>query len=258
MEEQTIEDAQVGNLVGQGQQIQNSVNQQQYIMEEQERSLAEAQLECHQTLRELYHRLKQDRLVPDENGNMEWVPIDEKERNFTDTLLDKAMQVVSAYINKETLLSNFDEEIIKRRMLKFCLAFNGNLYGKYELYFRIPTIEECMEILESQIEDKVKMRMYSLELLGDNPDKEKVRQEILKQYGSSFEDEIANIKFEKMQENLREYELLFTQIEALVETIHRRAWKGEERGSLRRHSTTQEIIGKSTQPAKTGMFSWRK
>ena len=37
--------------------------------------------------------------------------------------------------------------------------------------------------------------------------------------------------------------MIFTQLEALVEATHNRAWKGEERGSLRRHFNISEVIG---------------
>jgi len=54
--------------------------------------------------------------------------------------------------------------------------------------------------------------------------------------------------------------MIFTQLNALVEATHNRAWKGEERGSLRRHFNISEVIGgKSPMPEKQGgFFGWGK
>ena len=54
--------------------------------------------------------------------------------------------------------------------------------------------------------------------------------------------------------------MIFTQLNALVEATHNRAWKGEERGSLRRHFNISEVIGgKSPIPeSKGGFFGWGK
>jgi len=68
-----------------------------------------------------------------------------------------------------------------------------------------------------------------------------------------FEYEIQKIKEERTKLNLREFEMIFTQLKALVEAIHNRAWKGEERGSLRRHFNISEVIGgKPQMPQKKG------
>src|SRR6056297_2395150 len=108
----------------QGNLVANQNKQLEYQMEEQEKNLADAQLDVEETLTKINHLLKQDVLKVNNQGILEWCEIeDTKKRVLTDEGVDKIMQVIQSYINKETLLSNFDEKMIARRMLEFSLSF---------------------------------------------------------------------------------------------------------------------------------------
>jgi len=247
----------VHQAVAQGQVAQNQNTQLQYQMEDIEKNLAEAQLDCEETLTKIYHLLKQDLLKPNSQGILEWQEIkDNKKRVLTEEGVDKIMQIMNNYINKETLLSNFDDKMIARRMLKFCLAFNALMFMKYEIYFRTPTLEECQEILQLRINEKIKKIKMNKELMKQEVNLKEIEQGVLKEIKPQIEYEIQKIKQEQTKLNLREFEIIFTQLEALVEATHNRAWKGEERGSLRRHFNISEIIGgKSNQvPEKKGFW----
>lgn len=238
------------NLAQQGQQMQ-------YQLEEQEKNLAEAQLECEKTLNTIYHLLKQDVLRPNQNGIMDWFALpDAKKRILTDEGVDKVMQIMRSYVNKETLLSNFNEKQIQTRMLKFCLALNANLFMKYEVYFRVPTIDECHQILKQRLKEKLQLKRISADLMGDEFNEEKTKEDIKKELENKIEYEIQKIKSEQTKINLREYEVIFTQLEALVDAIHNRAYRGEERGSLRRHFNISEVIGGSPSAAQKKSTSW--
>ena len=226
-------------------QAGNAQVQQQVYIDEQEKTLAEAQLDCEQTKTKIFHLLKQDVLRPNkENGMLEWHSLpDKKQLVLTDLGVDRIMQVVESYINKETLLSNFDAKQIDRRMLKFCHALNANMFMKYELYFRTPTLSECKEIIMSRLNERRELKNFAAEMLGQIPDKKIIEDETLREVENRIEKEITKVRQEKMKQNLREYEMLFTQIEALVEATHNRAFRGEERGSIRRHMNVSEVIG---------------
>ena len=242
--------------INQANSIAQQTQQMQYHVEEQEKNLAEAQLECEKTMAKLYHLLRQDLLKPTEEGIMDWVAVDVKKRILTDEGVDKIMQVMQSYINKETLLSNFNEKQIKVRMLKFCLALNANLFMKYEIYFRVPTLEDCQTILKDRISDKIKMKKMAYEITDQDFDEEEIRKSILKELENQIEYELNKIKGEQIKINLREYELIFTQLEALVDATHNRAWKGEERGSLRRHFQISEVIGGKPQGGQSRGGGW--
>lgn len=228
----------------QGTLLANQSNQLQYQMEESEKNLAEAQLDCEETLTKIYHLLKQDVLEPNKEGILEWREIkDLKKRVLTEEGVEKIMQIIQSYINKETLLSNFDDKMIARRMLEFSLSLSAVLFMKYEIYFRTPTLDECRDILDARIEDKIKRKRINLQLMRREVDEERIKEEVLIETEPRIEQEIQKIKQEQTKLNLREFEMIFTQLRALVEATHNRAWKGEERGSLRRHFNISEVIG---------------
>ena len=164
----------------QGTLLANQGQQMQYQMEEVEKNLAEAQLDCEETLTKIYHLLKQDILKPNAQGVLEWKNIiDEKKRVLSEEGVDKIMQIMQSYINKETLLSNFDEKMIGRRMLKFCLAFNALMFMKYEIYFRTPSLQECQKILQSRIDDKITRKRMNLQLMGKPVNESELKKEVL-------------------------------------------------------------------------------
>ena len=244
----------------QGNLVANQTKQLQFQMEEGEKNLAEAQLDCQETLQKIYHLLKQDTLKPNAEGIFDWVVIDDpKKRVLTSLGVDKIMQVMESYINKETLLSNFDEKMIARRMLEFSLAFSALIFMKYEIFFRTPSLKECQEILQLRIDEKIKKKVMALELVEKKADRELLKKNVLNEMEERMEYEIEKIKQEQTKLNLREFEMLFTQLKALVESTHNRAWKGEERGSLRRHFNISEVIGgQSPMPQKKGWFGMGK
>lgn len=254
----------MGMASGQMSQASAGMNQANMYLQEQEKGLVESQLEVESILEEIYHMLKQDVYKEDteQQGKFSWQPLeDQSKRALTDWGVDRIMQVMKSYINKNTLLSNFDEKIIARRMLKFMLAMNGLLLMKYEFLFRQPTFEECKQILKERMDNRKKVQMFSLDLMKKDYDEKEIEKRILFEMEDKIEKEVEKIRQEKRKQNLREYELLLTQLEAMVESTHNRAWRGEERGSIRRHTNIHEIHGQNTgqKEQKTGgLFSWRR
>jgi hypothetical protein len=242
-----------------GNLIASQNKQLQYQMEEGEKNLAEAQLDCEETLTKINHLLKQDVLRVNDQGILEWCEItDSKKRVLTDEGVDKIMQVMQTYINKETLLSNFDDKTIARRMLEFSLSFSALIFLKYEIFFRSPSLTECRDILKERIDKKVEEKEMTAQIFHKEFNWEKVEKEILINLEERMDYEIQKIKQEQTKSNLREFEMIFTQLKALVEATHNRAWKGEERGSLRRHFNISEVIGgRNPMPEKRGgIFRW--
>jgi len=243
----------------QGNLIANQSRQLQYQMEETEKNLAEAQLDVEETLTKINHLLKQDVLRVNADGILEWKQIDDlKKRVLTDEGVDKIMQVIQSYINKETLLSNFDDVMIARRMLEFSLSFSALIFLKYEVFFRTPSLKECRDILKDRIDKKVESKEMTAEIFGKPFNAKVEREKILKELEDRLDYEIEKIRQEQTKINLREFEMIFTQLRALIEATHNRAWKGEERGSLRRHFNISEVIGGRPQmnEKKGGMFGW--
>ena len=244
----------------QGTVIANQAKQLQYQMEESEQNLAEAQLDCREILTRMYHLFKQDKLVPKEElgGLIDWVDIDDfKKRILTDEGVDTFIELLEGYVNKETLLSNFDDKIIARRMLEVSLSFSADFLLRYENHFRQPSTKECKEIFMKKIEDRIELRMASNEILGIEKSKEEIKKEILEGYSNRIEYELQKIKESTKKQNLVTFQKYFYLCIHLIEATHNRAWKGEERGSLRRHFNISEIIGgrpQQQEKKKWGLF----
>lgn len=256
----TIDLAGINHGINQGNLANVQANRLQYELDESEKTLAEAQLECEQTLSRLQHDLRQDIQEINNEGVPEWKEnTNPKTRILTDEGVNKIMEIARRYINKETLLSNFDEKVIARRMLEFSLAFTGLIFMKYEIYFRRPTIEECYEILKERIDVKVEKKVMIARLNNLPYDVKAIEKKVLFELETVIDYEIEKIQDERKRANLREFEMLFVSLKALIESIHHRAWKGEERGSIRRRLNINEIIGTKNVPQmKRGLFGgWK-
>lgn len=257
-----VEQEEMQNYMGHS-EVQNRMqnNEMQYIMEEREKGLAEAQLEVDSIKTELYHLLKQDRYEENESGKFSWAEIkDKRERTFSDEGVDKLMQILHFYINKNTLLSNFAEDQIKRLMLKFVREVNDLVLLKYQKLFREPTFKECKEIIMEKMEGRKNMKMFSLEILGKDINEEKIKTELLEEMEGTLEKEMEKIRNEHRKEKLRNYGIMIAQLEIQVFATLNRAYRGEERGSLRRHMNVSELIGSKPNPNQQeggrGFLSW--
>lgn len=239
-------------------------SQQQYYLQEQDRGIAEEQLDVDTILTKIYRLLRQDQLQIDEDTNrVTWKKLDNQEqRTLSDKGVRKIMEVVNFYINKNNLLSNYTEDQINQIMLRFVTELNDLILLQYEIIFRQATFEECKQILLERIENKTKQRVFALEILGKIPsDKEKdnIRNELLGEVEVKLEKEIKKIQEEQRKQKLREYGMIMAQLESMVLATYNRALRGEERGSLRRHTQISEILGKPSPPTKQSTFGgWFK
>lgn len=214
----------------------------QYYLEEQNKTLAEAQLEAEKIMANIYHRLNQDEYKPDANGIFQWKEISDKsKRTLTDDGINKIMEVMSWFVNKENLLSNFTEEQINEIMLTFRLSFSANILMRYKVYFREPSFEECRRILNEKIKEQGKVKQYAYEIAGNKKSDKEIENEMLSEIEGRVEYEIEKIRERKLKENLAEFEMLFESLSQIVFATLRRAYHGEERGSLRRHTNISEI-----------------
>lgn len=238
----------------------NAAEAAQYYLEEKEKGIVDIQLEVDSVKLDIFHLLRQDKVsINGETEESSWTEINPIDRTLTDWGVDRVMQVVHFYINKNTLLTNFDEKQIRSIMLTFMKEINDLVLLKYQTLFREPTFEECKQILKERVENKKKMRMFTLEILGRTIDEQKITNELMLELETSLEKEMEKIKVEKRKEKIRDYGLLLAQLEVMVYATLNRAFRGEERGSIRRHTQISELVnsGRSPMPQKQGgMFSW--
>ena len=253
----TYSQSQIPRALGDAQQ---SAAMAQYYYQEQEKNLAETQLEVDSIKAEIYHLLRQDVLRALPEGNQVWESVkNQSQRTLTDWGVDRIMQIIHFYINKNTLLSNFDDKEIKTLMYRFVGELNDLVLLKYEILFRRPTLEECQSILNSRLDEKRKLKMFAAEILGVEANEKQIKKDILDEMENKIEEEISKIREQQRKEKLREYGMIMAQLEAIVFATYNRAFRGEERGSIRRHTNISEVIGsRVATPAmdKGGVAKW--
>ena len=260
MEQEEIEQY-MNQAVVQGQTGQSAATAAaaQYYMQKKEMGLADAQLDVELIKSDIFHLLRQD-VKEAQKGEFVWVDSeDTKSRTLSDWGVDRMMQIIHFYINKNNLLSNFNEEQINRLMLKFIKELNDLILLKYQILFREPTFEECKEIILKKLDNRKKMRMFSLEILGKDTNEAQIKKELLEEMEIGLEKEMEKTKRESRKEKIRDYGLIIAQLEVIVFSSLNRAYRGEERGSLRRHMNVSELIGARPTPSqqdKGGLFSW--
>ena len=257
MDEQEQQDLMNQSMIT-GQTQQNASAAASYYMQEQEKGLVDVQLEVDSIKTDIYNLISQKSLKMTEEGKIDWVDLtDQKQRILSDWGVERIMQVIHFYVNKNTLLSNFNEDQINRLMLRFVCELNDLVLLKYQILFYQLDFEECKEIIKERISDRKKMRVFSAEILGKEIDEKDVEDKLLEEIEQNLEREMTKVREEQRKEKLRDYGLLMAQLETMVYATLNRAWKGEERGSIRRHTTISELVGNRPNPQeKGGIFSW--
>lgn len=267
MEKEGLDEIEQERMINQAaitsQTNRNMTEAAQYYLEEKEKGIVDIQLEVESIKLDIYHLLRQDRLILNkENNQVDWVELEDlSQRTLSDWGVERIMQVINFYINKNTLLTNFDEKQIRKLMLTFMTELNDLILMKYQLIFNTPTFEECKIIMLNKLEEKKKLRIFTSEILGKEYDEKEISKELLGEMERTVEKEMSKIKAEQRKEKLRDYGILIAQLEVIVYATLNRAWKGEERGSIRRHTQISELIGgrpsfNTNKSSGGGMFSW--
>ena len=98
-------------------------------------NLVKWQLELNDILERAEHILKEDIVVRDKSGNSYWAPNpDTKARIFNDYGVQEILRILSMYVNRNTILSDYEPTEIKEKVLDFGMELNNLLYMKYELF----------------------------------------------------------------------------------------------------------------------------
>lgn len=112
----------------------------------QNNSLIMLQLDVEPELDKIFHLLSGDRIGLSENGSTVWLkPEDDRERIFSEYGVKQIMNLISFYINKNTLLSYYDLETIKWTVRDFAIALSDLIYNRREAFFYYPSPEELFD-----------------------------------------------------------------------------------------------------------------
>ncbi|MCK5293672.1 MAG: hypothetical protein KAJ49_03395 [Arcobacteraceae bacterium] len=95
-------------------------------------NLIKWQLELDNILERCEHILRGDKLVF-EQGNLTWQPnIKEEDNILNEYGVAEVMRILSMYLNRNTILSDYDDTEIREKVLDFGRELNDLFYMKYE------------------------------------------------------------------------------------------------------------------------------
>lgn len=192
-----------------------------------EDNLIRWQLDLKEDLDYIYHLLKGDIIVEDENGTFKYkAPDNETSKPFNETGVQMIMNIVFFYLNRNTLLSNYDEKTIYWKVLDFGRRLNDLLFNRYHELMLTTTFEKEFERIYQSPVIVIDEVLYTDVKLSTGM---KMRLRI--------DDDIIQLVDEKIDEHLQEKIKLFPMIHGeIVDAVHSsflRALNGGERDSLR-------------------------
>jgi hypothetical protein len=222
--------------------------QQEVIMQNQDKSMIQEQLSLGEELERIDYLLRGFTLESNEDtGESKWVkPKDNDLIVLSDYGVHLIRNTIAWYLNKNTLLSNYDEDTILVKMEDFASDLSDTIFMEYEKVFQYPTLQDCKDILTDRIKKKKELRIYSLELLGkkiSDKDKSDIEQKILKEFEPIIEKELEKIKAQIIKNKLKRFMILIREVQDAVHSTYLRAWKGQERTTLRQHIHISETKG---------------
>lgn len=238
--------------------------QQELVMGDNLKGTISEQLNLDDQLEKIGYLLKGYVQETDEVKGKTWVaPENNEMRILSDYGVHLIKNVIQFYLNKNTLLSNYDEATINAKMEDFSNSLNDDIFMEYDKVFLYPSLEDCQEVLDERFQRKKDLRIYALEVLGKKVDENKekeIEKEILEKVELTIEKELEKIREQLMKNKLKRFELLIRCIQDTVHSTYLRAWKGQERTTLRQHIHVSETRGMMpiVQQSTASPFKWFK
>lgn len=237
---------------------------QRSVLEQQQNvGMIKEQLDLVPEIKRIENLLRGRYETTDEFGETVWVdPKDKQDVILTEEGIQFILNSISWYLNKNTLLSNYDEETILTKMEDYAVSLSDLLFMRSEIYFTKPSIKYCEEVLIKRIDNMVEKRLSYMRIKGtiinDN-----VKIEIRKGIVSNLklDREIDNINENEIKDRLKGFEHLIRVIQDAVHSTYNRSYQGGERRSIRSTMHTSEINNPNiSSQTKSSMnpFKWFK
>jgi len=103
-----------------------------FSIEDQE-NLIRWQLDLKEDLDRIYHLLKGDRIVRDEEGNIDYQEAEDNNlKPFNEFGVQLIMNILQFYLNRNTILSNYSEDVINWKVLDFGRRLTDLIFNRYE------------------------------------------------------------------------------------------------------------------------------
>lgn len=92
------------------------------------------QLDMSEDLDRIYHLLKASKIEVDAEGNIQYKENKDKSMQmFNDHGVQILMNILAFYLNRNTILSNYDEQTIKNKVYDFGIEISDLIFNKYQM-----------------------------------------------------------------------------------------------------------------------------
>lgn len=213
-------------------------------------NLIQWQLELDNILERIDHLLRGHELKFDDKGNLSWEESDNKNNKiFNEYGVQEILRILSMYLNRNTILSNYDEETINLKVYDFGMEITDLVFMKYEQMFNLKSDEQHLrEIIKDNEKELIKLKRNNKELY-----REKINE---------LKKELKSRKHDDLHSKIKLYPITIRELVDTVHSAYLRALAGGERESLRTARTVNQTeplrqptsIIQSQQQSK-GLFS---
>jgi len=221
-----------------------NASQQHMSIPEPDTNLIREQLDLGPELKRIDYLLRSYTLV-----DGKWVkPTEENLIILSDYGVHIIREFISWYVNKNTLLSNYEEEMILDKMKDSATVLNELIFRNYEKIFLEPSFESCRKELMKRLEKKAEIKQFARTLVGQESNKEDIQKQLLSEIEDKIEGELDKIKKELRSDKLKRFSFILRVVQDTVHSAFNRAWNGQERRSLRQHMQITETKGGFAMP----------
>ena len=247
-------------------QMQNMamMKEMQHPMQHEEHpGIVKEQLSLGDELLIIDNLLRSHELVYNSDGSTEWKePLDEDKILLSEKGVHFFRRIISAYMNKNTLLSNYDEETILMKMKDLATVINDRLFTSYEVLFRMPSTQRVLEEIKNNVREQLELKKAFYEVFGQEFTESKAAAFVdteLERLSHDFDRVFERVKNKLFKQKLNDFEFLLRWIQDFIHSAYLRALGGQERRSLRQTLSVTETSGgfnlPTNKPRKGGLFS---
>lgn len=220
--------------------IENDFNNQNSV-NLKDLNVIEFQLDLKEELDKIYHLLKGDIIERTEDGGEIWVESkDDRMKILSDYGVKQLMNSIYFYINKNTLLSNYDETTIYWKVRDFGIEIADLMFNRYESFFSYPSPEELFNQMITLISNNIESFEHILIRAPDG-------QVFIDEY--KLYNKCLQWSKEELQSKLRHYPTIIMNLVNSIHSTYLRALNGEERESLRKQMSIIQSLSNNTQQA---------
>lgn len=197
-------------------------------------NLIKWQLDLREDLERIYHLLKGDQLREDEKGQPIYVePANHDLRPFNEFGVQLIMNVMSFYLNRNTILSNYAEETINYKVYDFSIEISDLIFNRYEEMMMTTTFEQEFQEIYGYVPKRLKNgRMAYKDKSGSW---RQITDDMVK---------AVNLRLdEHLMGKIKMYTMIVRELVDSVHSAYLRALNGGERSSLREARTVNQTEG---------------